>query len=390
MCRLLVGHTHFDVDQRHSVLSRKILGRRGRGDRGRRELHSFSAFEQVVREAHKDLNFFHECTANYNFDEWLASMESRHEPGLSKHMQYQLRCDNGVVLCRSKPRMSQHVPYNSWSQIWPVDEAYWTADDVQPVAPAYDSCPPACPPQKWKNFAEVKKSLTSFYDDSWWGISAADKQEMKTLLQKWGNKPERECPLPPEWPNFEEVMPRVTSQPITIDAPRRAPPLIAAPYVPLGMGRKRRRRNGRGHGRGRGRGRAANGRGRVANRRGRVANGRGRVTNIRGRGGTCRRLVRARNGLRRIIMTDSSSDTSSTDSSDDEILSVVRDRVRKYSVGTLVRKTFSGGWFNGKVIRVDYQHKLWSILYEDGDCEDMDFQDMITHTTLYNEYKSKQ
>ena len=81
---------------------------------------------------------------------------------------------------------------------------------------------------------------------------------------------------------------------------------------------------------------------------------------------------------------------SSTDSSDNEILSVVRDRVRKYSVGTLVRKTFSGGWFNGKVIRVDYQHKLWSILYEDGDCEDMDFQDMITHTTLYNEYKSKQ
>ena len=30
VCRLLVGHTHFDVDQRHSVLSRRILGRLGR------------------------------------------------------------------------------------------------------------------------------------------------------------------------------------------------------------------------------------------------------------------------------------------------------------------------------------------------------------------------
>ena len=120
--RLLVGHTHFDVDQRHSVLARYILGRLGPSDRGRRVLHSLSAFKQCVKDAHHDLNFFAECTANYNFDEWLKCMETKLEVGLSKHLQYQLRrAGDGVILARSKPRMSIHVPYSQSGQIWPVN-----------------------------------------------------------------------------------------------------------------------------------------------------------------------------------------------------------------------------------------------------------------------------
>ena len=153
--RLLVGHTHFDVDQRHSVLSRCILGRRGPADRGRTKLHSLSAFKRVIESAHKDLRFFAECTANYDFDVWLASMENKLEPGLSTHLQYQLRVQDGVVLSRSKPRMSSHVSYSPWSQFWPTQKCDWIKN-VVPTIPGFDSQPGVCPPQSWKNFAKVK------------------------------------------------------------------------------------------------------------------------------------------------------------------------------------------------------------------------------------------
>ena len=158
--RLLVGHSHFDVDQRHSVSSRHILGRRGAGDRGRRDLHSLSAFKECIKEAHSDLIFFSECTGNYNFDEWLSGMETKLEPGLTKHFQYQLRRGGeGVILTRSKPRMSSHVPYSQWHQIWPVERAYWPTTGarkgIQPSVPAFDSVPNAAAPQLWKSYNKV-------------------------------------------------------------------------------------------------------------------------------------------------------------------------------------------------------------------------------------------
>ena len=112
--RLLVGHTHFDVDQRHSVLSRKLLGRLGPADTGRRQLHSLSAFKTAVEDAHSDLTYFNECTANYDFDTWLKGMQSDLEVGLQSQMQFELRRGgDGVILCRSKPHMSVHVAYSS-------------------------------------------------------------------------------------------------------------------------------------------------------------------------------------------------------------------------------------------------------------------------------------
>ena len=152
--RLLVGHTHFDVDQRHSVLSRCILGRRGPRDRGRTKLHSLTAFKRVVEKAHKDLKFFSECTANYDFDSWLQSMKTKLEPGLSTHLQYQLRVEDGVVHSRSKPRMSAHVPYSQWEQFWPPQRSDWVKN-VEPTIPDCDSHPEVCPPQEWKSFSQV-------------------------------------------------------------------------------------------------------------------------------------------------------------------------------------------------------------------------------------------
>ena len=151
--RLIVGHTHFDVDQRHSVLSRVILGFLGMGDLGRAKLHSLSSFKRAAEKAHSDLLFFAECTANYDFVTWLKDMESKHEKGLSSNLQYQLRRGgDGVILVRTKPRMSRHVPYSSWRQIWPVEESAWPKRGHQPTAPAFDSHPSSQAPQKWKNF----------------------------------------------------------------------------------------------------------------------------------------------------------------------------------------------------------------------------------------------
>ena len=164
------------MDQRHSVLSRFLFGRLGPSDRGRRTLHSLSAFKRAVHEAHSDLKFFSECTANYDFKEWLKSMESKHEPGLSRHHQFQLRTTGGgVVMARSKPRMSAHVPYSSWQKIWPVDRSHWPSRTRSPTLPGLDTRPPVCPPQPWKKWDEIRKSLHEFYSDEWWGVNPVDK-----------------------------------------------------------------------------------------------------------------------------------------------------------------------------------------------------------------------
>ena len=234
-----MGHTHFDVDQRHSILSRFLLGVLSSRLRGRRELHSLSAFAEAVKKAHSDLLFLNECTRNYDFDIWLASMKNKLEVGLQQHHAIQLRRgDPGVILCRSKPRMSPHVAWSSWETLWPPDESMWYKN-IKPVLPSFNSSPLACPPQKWKNFDKVKKTLTQFYNDKWSGVNAQDKWEMLNLLRSWGNDPSPMCAPPPTWSNFETVMPRTdTPLPKPVDVPRRVPPLILASYQPLGLPKK--------------------------------------------------------------------------------------------------------------------------------------------------------
>ena len=119
----------------------------------------------VQQAHHSDLIFFAECTANYNFDQWLQTMESKLEIGVSKHLQYQLRrVGDGVVMARSKPRMSAHVPYSPWYQIWPVERCHWPRrQGPAPSTPPLDSHPTPCRPQQWKSYDQVKKSLTEFY-----------------------------------------------------------------------------------------------------------------------------------------------------------------------------------------------------------------------------------
>ena len=58
--------------------------------------------------------------------------------------------------------------------------------------------------------------------------------------------------------------------------------------------------------------------------------------------------------------------------------------VDRYPIGTKVRKHFPQGWFDGEVISIDVEEKLWKIRYSDGDCEELDKDHLIRHISLYN------
>ena len=82
LCRLKVGHTHFVVDQRHSVFARFLKGVIGRIGSCRKDVHSLKQFVEAAFHAHKDLCEFVEVGKLFNFDDWLKPMRSRLEEGI--------------------------------------------------------------------------------------------------------------------------------------------------------------------------------------------------------------------------------------------------------------------------------------------------------------------
>lgn len=78
LSRLEVGHTHFDVDQRHAVFSISLRT----GGTVRTDVHSLSQYEVRAREAHKDLIEFVELGHLFDFDSWLQPMRNRLEDGI--------------------------------------------------------------------------------------------------------------------------------------------------------------------------------------------------------------------------------------------------------------------------------------------------------------------
>ena len=82
LCRLIVGHTHFVVDQRHSVFARFLRGIIGRLGSCRKDFHSLSQFVEAAFRAHKDLREFVEIGKLFNFDDWLKPMRNRLEDGI--------------------------------------------------------------------------------------------------------------------------------------------------------------------------------------------------------------------------------------------------------------------------------------------------------------------
>ena len=78
MSRLEVGHTHFEVDQRHAVFSKKLR----KSGSARMDVHSLSQYEECAWEAHSDLRGFEEMGQLFDFDSWLTCMRSRLEEGI--------------------------------------------------------------------------------------------------------------------------------------------------------------------------------------------------------------------------------------------------------------------------------------------------------------------
>ena len=61
-----------------------------------------------------------------------------------------------------------------------------------------------------------------------------------------------------------------------------------------------------------------------------------------------------------------------------------------YPVGTKVRRHFDSGWFDGEVVSIHVHDKLWTIRYTDGDEEDFNEDQLIRHSSQYNQkYNSK-
>ena len=269
--------------------SRKLLGRVN--GRGRQQLHSLSQFENALKEAHKDLHRFSKLERTFDFDSFFETMPHKLEKGIQEAFEIELRLGlQGQVMMRSKPRMSNHVEFNPWTQYWPPPRECWIRDR-QPLLPPFDGIPDLCPLQLWPKYARVSADLRAYYNDPVWCTDLAAKYEMIGLLRQWGDDPTRSRWSRPSWPDWDDDMPP-SAGPRTNVVPRvkrrRRDPLVRAPYDRIGAilcpPAPRRRARGRGaRGRGRGaRGRGARGRGRGA--RGRGARGRGRGARGRGRG----------------------------------------------------------------------------------------------------------
>ena len=171
------------------------------------------------------------------------------------------------------------------------------------------------------------------------------------------------------------------------------------------------RRGGRVRGRGRGRRGAGRGGGRTRGRGG--GRGRGRIGVVNDTSSSEEEFVLVRPNIRpnirpntrRIINSSSSSDSDSEEnqllcvfeegedegegegegSGSDSGSNTVNDEDR-YPIGTKVRKHFTQGWFDGEVISIDAEEKLWKIRYSDGDCEELDKDHLIRHISYITMY----
>ena len=91
--------------------SRKLLGRVH--GRGRQQLYSLSQFEDALKAAHKDLHRFSKLERTFDFKSFFDTMANKLEKGIQEAYEIELRIGRaGVVMMRSKPRMSDHVQFD--------------------------------------------------------------------------------------------------------------------------------------------------------------------------------------------------------------------------------------------------------------------------------------
>ena len=81
-------------------------------------------------------------------------MENKLEKGIQEAFEIELRIGRaGVAMMRSKPRMSNHVQFNPWTQYWPPPRSAWIRGR-RPLLPPFDGIPDLFPLQLRQNMTE--------------------------------------------------------------------------------------------------------------------------------------------------------------------------------------------------------------------------------------------
>ena len=107
LCRLIVGHTHNDVDMRHSLSSQARSAEEP-------NLWSFTSFKKWLQRVHQnELKGFFDINRVYDFKTFVAEMHHDADEKVNTwmHVQLELR-DNNTVWARSKPRMGRRVEWD--------------------------------------------------------------------------------------------------------------------------------------------------------------------------------------------------------------------------------------------------------------------------------------
>ena len=60
-----------------------------------------------------------------------------------------------------------------------------------------------------------------------------------------------------------------------------------------------------------------------------------------------------------------------------------------HPIGTIIRKRFTKGWFEGEVIRHDPTVDFYYIKYTDGDTEEMTYMEVQQHKKPLQQYSCK-
>ena len=206
--RLIVGHTHFDVDQLFSVLSVALFGTKTRSRR-RLDVYTLEAFLEIVKNAFgTNLQSIKYVGAMYDYKRRYEKVRTNNqlESGIKEAFVYELSTsslpgDVGKVFWRSKPRMGDRYQWSPKSQWFPH------RDGVKRSMPPMNPKPTRAKFKKWKyekGGAKVIKDYLKFAEIKEMRVTAAQKMQIHKFVNSIPDKARHVA---------ADLMPRATVEP---------------------------------------------------------------------------------------------------------------------------------------------------------------------------------